>query len=135
MNLHVQTQTLQINNIPLSKLQVLAERARQSGATTEEYAWRLIVEGLETPYQSSDDALQSTETEKIVATPRVVTEWYGRQEDAELFPDLSYWLSQDDAAKFEAAWEMVIEAHQIKGEDISESRLQRTVGGLQRRTS
>ena len=40
---------------------------------------------------------------------------------------------QDDAAKFDAAWEMVIEAHQIKGEDISESRLQRTVGGFQRR--
>jgi hypothetical protein len=62
-----------------------------------------------------------------------ITEGYGRLEDAVPFPDLDYWAAQDDVAKFDAAWEMVIEAHQIKGEDIRESRLQRSVGGLQRR--
>ena len=64
---------------------------------------------------------------------RVITEWYGRFEEAERFPDLEYWREQGDAAKLKAAWEMVIEAHQIKGEDLSESRLQRTVASFQRR--
>ncbi len=66
-------------------------------------------------------------------TRRNITEWYGRLEDSEPFPDLEYWQSQDDETKFDAAWEMVIEAHLIKGEDLRESRLQRTIGSLQRR--
>ena len=64
---------------------------------------------------------------------RNITIWYGRLEDAERFPDLQYWQSQSDAAKFAAAWEMVLEAHALKGEDLSESRLQRSIAGLQRR--
>lgn len=66
---------------------------------------------------------------------REMTVWYGRREDAERYPDVAYWQSQPDAKKFEAAWQMVIEAYAIKGEDISELRLQRSVGGLQRRRS
>jgi hypothetical protein len=64
---------------------------------------------------------------------RDITIWYGRLEDAEQFPDLQYWQGQEDAAKFAAAWEMVLEAHALKGEDLSESRLQRSVASLQRR--
>ena len=63
---------------------------------------------------------------------RVITEWYGKLEDAGLFPDLDYWREQGDDAKFKTA-EMVIEAHQVKGEDLRESRLQRTVASFQRR--
>lgn len=72
--------------------------------------------------------------EDSAMTQRTITEWYGRLEDAELFPDLVYWQAQDDKTKFDAVWEMVLEAHLIKGEDLRESRLQRTVGGLQQRT-
>ncbi len=64
---------------------------------------------------------------------RTMKEWYGRIEDAERFPDIEYWQSQDDSAKFAAVWEMVIEAHLMKGEDLRGARLQRSVGGLQRR--
>jgi len=64
---------------------------------------------------------------------RVIKEWYGRIEHAEPFPDIEYWQRQSDLAKFDVAWDMVIEAHLIKGEDLRESRLQRTVGGLQPR--
>ena len=66
---------------------------------------------------------------------REMTVWYGRREDAELYPDVAYWQAQPDAKKFEATWQMVIEAYAIKGEDIRELRLQRSVGGLQRRRS
>ena len=61
-----------------------------------------------------------------------ITEWYGRIEEAQPFPDINYWQSQDDAKKFDAVREMVIEAYLIKGVDLRGSRLQRTVGGLQR---
>ncbi len=37
-----------------------------------------------------------------------------------LLPDAAYWQSQPDAKKFEAAWQMVLDAYAIKGEDISE---------------
>jgi len=64
---------------------------------------------------------------------RNMTVWYGKLEDAEEFPDLQYWQGQSDATKFAAAWEMVLEAHALKGEDLSESRLQRSVASFQRR--
>ena len=64
---------------------------------------------------------------------RSITVWYGRLEDAAQFMDLRYWLAQSDDAKFDAAWDMVVEAHALKREDLSESRLQRSVASLQRR--
>ncbi|MFN0088013.1 MAG: hypothetical protein ACKVX9_21650 [Blastocatellia bacterium] len=42
-------------------------------------------------------------------------------------PGLEYWLRQSPRAKLDAAWGMVVEAHKMKGEDLSESRLQRFV--------
>ena len=64
---------------------------------------------------------------------RIITEWYGKISEAERFPDLAFWSQQSDDSKMETAWQMTIEAHLIKGEDLRESRLQRAVGGLQRR--
>ena len=64
---------------------------------------------------------------------RNITVWYGKLEDAPLYPDLAYWEKQTDEKKFDSAWEMVVEAHAIKGEDLSESRLQRSVASFQRR--
>jgi len=66
---------------------------------------------------------------------RNIKVWYGRLEDAERFPDLQYWQNQSDATKFAAAWDIVLEAHALKGEDLSESRLQRFVASFQRRES
>jgi len=59
--------------------------------------------------------------------------WYGRIEDAEKYPDVRYWQAQSDEKKFEAAWQMVIEAYAIKGVDLRESRLQRSVASFQRK--
>ena len=66
---------------------------------------------------------------------RKMSAWYGRFDDAEPFPDLEYWLSQDDNARVNAAWELIEGTYLLKGIDIRESRLQRTAGGLQRRES
>jgi hypothetical protein len=66
---------------------------------------------------------------------REIKIWYGKLEDAEKFPDMKFWQAQPDEKKFAIAWEMVLEAHALKGEDLRESRLQRTVANFQRRAS
>jgi hypothetical protein len=63
---------------------------------------------------------------------REMTVWYGRREDAERYPDVAFWQSQPDAKKFEATWQMVIEAYAMKGFDVSQSRMDKSVGGLRR---
>lgn len=65
-----------------------------------------------------------------MSTERNIKIWYGKVHDAEPYPDVSYWQNQPDRVKFDVAWQMVIEAHAMKGEDISESRLQRSVAGI-----
>ena len=49
--------------------------------------------------------------------------------------DIEFWQSQDDEARFSAAWEMVVLAHGMKGQKEDELRLQRTVERLERRPS
>ena len=49
--------------------------------------------------------------------------------------DIEFWQRQGPQAIFEAAWEMVGDAWEIKGRDQNEIRLQRTVVHIQRRRS
>lgn len=72
-------------------------------------------------------------TDTIKPRETKITEWYGRLEDAPLFPDLEYWQAQPDTAKFQAVHDMIVEAHLIKGEDLRGARLQRTVEHFERR--
>ena len=46
--------------------------------------------------------------------------------------DLQFWQSQSDAQRFAAAWELVVQAFIIKGRDVSQLRLQRTVERFER---
>lgn len=46
--------------------------------------------------------------------------------------DIEFWQRQDSNARFAAAWELVVFAHQRKGRDASELRLQRAVESLER---
>ena len=45
--------------------------------------------------------------------------------------DIEFWQRQDATARFSAAWELVEFAHQLKGRDAAELRLQRTLESLQ----
>lgn len=47
--------------------------------------------------------------------------------------DIEFWQRQDDTARLNAIWELVVLAHELKGRDVSELRLQRTVESLERR--
>jgi hypothetical protein len=64
---------------------------------------------------------------------RNITIWYGKLADAEPFPDLEFWQSQSDETKFAAAWQMVVDAHALKGEDLSGSRLEKSRVSFRRR--
>ena len=46
--------------------------------------------------------------------------------------DIEFWQRQDSNARFSAAWELVVFAHQRKGQDEPELRLQRTVESIER---
>ena len=54
-------------------------------------------------------------------------ERFTRIEDADRSFDLEFWQSQSDAARFAAAWELVVTAHRWKGRNPDELRLQRSV--------
>lgn len=41
--------------------------------------------------------------------------------------DIRFWQSQGDRAIFEAAWEMLLDYFLIRGKDVNNLRLQRTV--------
>lgn len=56
----------------------------------------------------------------------------GKIEDLDRSFDLQFWQSQPDSARFTAAWELVVHAFLIKGKDVSQLRLQRTVEHFQR---
>ena len=59
-------------------------------------------------------------------------ERYCRIEEADRSFDLKFWQAQSDAARFAAAWEMVVTAQIWKGRDPNELRFQRSVATLRR---
>lgn len=60
------------------------------------------------------------------------TERTGKIEDLNRDFDLQFWQAQSDAQRFSAAWELVVQAAIIKGQDVSQLRLQRTVEHFER---
>jgi len=73
--------------------------------------------------------------DKAVNDADFVMEGLSHIEDLDRSFDIEYWQRQNSAARFAAAWELVVFAHQRKGGDGSELRLQRTFEHLERTTS
>ena len=46
--------------------------------------------------------------------------------------DLAFWQNQSPQARFSAAWELIIHASKVKGQDVRQLRLQRSVEAFQR---
>ena len=46
--------------------------------------------------------------------------------------DLHFWLSQPPKTRFEATWELIQHAWRVKGNDVRQLRLQRSVETFQR---
>jgi len=63
------------------------------------------------------------------------TERKGKIEELDRSFDLKFWKAQQDSDKFAAAWELVVHSFIIKGKDVRELRLQRTVEHFGRQES
>ena len=46
--------------------------------------------------------------------------------------DLEFWQSQSPTARFDAVWELIVHAAKVKGHDVRQLRLQRSVTNFQR---
>jgi hypothetical protein len=71
-------------------------------------------------------------TEADTDSSNFVMEGLSRVSEQDRSFDIEFWQRQDSNARFTAAWELVVFAHQRKGRDASELRLQRTVESLER---
>ena len=46
--------------------------------------------------------------------------------------DLAFWQAQTHQARFTAAWELIVHASRIRGVDVRQLRLQRSIESFQR---
>ena len=56
----------------------------------------------------------------------------GKITDLDRSFDLEFWQMQSPSARFEAAWELILHAWQVKGNDVRQLRLHRSVETFQR---
>jgi len=63
---------------------------------------------------------------------RKITERLIHRRDNDRAFDLEFWQAAGAEARFAAAWQMVNEVQLIRGEHVTESRLQRSVEHLER---
>jgi hypothetical protein len=64
--------------------------------------------------------------------PTIAVERYGPLHEMDRSFDVAYWQRQGPEAIFEAAWQLVVEAHSRRPGGEDELRLQRTVESFQR---
>lgn len=63
---------------------------------------------------------------------REIVERRGKLEELDRAFDLRFWQAQTPAARVNAAWELVVHYAKVKGLDVRQLRLQRTVENFQR---
>jgi hypothetical protein len=56
----------------------------------------------------------------------------GKLEELDRSFDLAFWQSQTPQKRFEAAWELIVHAWRVKGNDVRQLRLQRSVEAYRR---
>ena len=59
----------------------------------------------------------------------------GKLEDLDRSFDLEFWQSQPPQARFDAVWALIVHASKVKGIDVRQLRLQRSVETFQRQES
>jgi hypothetical protein len=56
----------------------------------------------------------------------------GKLEQLDRSFDLAFWQAQPAADRFQAAWELIVHASRVKGIDVRQLRLHRSVEAFQR---
>jgi hypothetical protein len=62
----------------------------------------------------------------------VFVERKGRISDLDRTFDIEFWQAQSPQARFDAAWELVVHYARVKGADVHQLRLQRSVETFQK---
>lgn len=60
------------------------------------------------------------------------TERKGKLKDLDRSFDLKFWQSQPAQVRFNATWDLIVHAAKVKGQDVRQLRLQRSVENFQR---
>jgi hypothetical protein len=63
---------------------------------------------------------------------RNVMERRGKIQELDRSFDVTFWQEQSPQARFAAVWELIVLANQIKGHDVRQLRLYRSVESFQR---
>lgn len=63
---------------------------------------------------------------------RVIIEKRGRTTDLNRSFDLQFWQQQSPEDRFNATWELIIHAYRVKGYDVRQLRLHRSIENFQR---
>lgn len=58
----------------------------------------------------------------------------GKLQDLDRSFDLQFWQVQSAQARFDALWEMIVHYMKVKGQDVRQLRLQRSVTNFQRQS-
>jgi hypothetical protein len=58
----------------------------------------------------------------------------GQIRDLDRSFDVNFWQSQPPKARFDATWELIVHAMKVKGRDVRQLRLQRSVTNFQRQS-
>ena len=56
----------------------------------------------------------------------------GRLDELDRSFDVEFWQSQPPRARFDAVWEMIVHFMKVKGQDVRQLRLQRSITHFQR---
>ena len=63
---------------------------------------------------------------------RHVVERHGKLEELDRSFDLDFWQAQTPKARFDATWDLIVHYVKVKGIDVRQLRLQRSVESFQR---
>lgn len=61
-----------------------------------------------------------------------IVESYGRLKDLDRSFDFEFWQAQPPKARFDATWDMIVHYAKVKGIDVRQLRLDRSVESFQR---
>jgi len=61
-----------------------------------------------------------------------IMERRGKISDLDRTFDLQFWQAQSSQARFDAAWELIVYAWRVKGNDVRQLRLHRSIETFQR---
>ena len=64
--------------------------------------------------------------------PPMIVERRGKLSDLDRSFDFHFWQQQSPTARFAATWELIMHAQRVRGKDVCQLRLQRTVELFQR---